>query len=384
LKRHPVRWSLGVLGAVVLGVVAVRALVPPQVQTVSLESRELVRTLVLVGRVRPLSSAELGSTTAGTVREVLVREGDRVSRGDVLVILEDREARAALAQARAAFAEVSATVESNVDQLEREAELAQRDFERIQAVFAVGGRSAQQVEQAEQRAGDAHSRLEAAKAAAAGSENAAVAQARANLDAARARMALTRVEAPADGVVLRRSVEPGDAVQPGRALLAVAADGPSELVVFPSEDNLQELAGGDSAIASADAYPDSLFAAVVSFIAPTVDADQGTVEVRLTVPEAPPYLLPEMTVSVNIETGRVRGAQVLPASAVRGLGTNDPWVAVVRSGVLERQDVVVGLRGDSLVEIRSGLESSQAVVPPDGSPEVGARVRAGGPGEPSG
>ena len=167
----------------------------------------------------------------------------------------------------------------------------------------------------------------------------------------------------------------GDAVQPGRVLLEMAFDGPWELVVFPAEENLSQIAMGADATASADAYPDQIFPAVVSLIAPAVDPAQGTVEVRLSVPDAPDYLRSSMTVSVNIEAGRRTGAPVLPEDAVRGLGTPDPWVAVVVDGRLVRRAVEVGLRAERWVEIRSGLAPDDAVVPPDGSPDLGKRVR---------
>jgi HlyD family secretion protein len=313
---------------------------------------------------------------AGTVREVRVREGDRVERGQVLAVLDDREAQAAVAQAAAAVAEAAATARSAVQVAETEAVQADRDLERVRAVFREGARSQQQVEQAEQRAADARSRLETARAAAdADAPPASEARARAALEAARARLARTRVEAPADGVILTRTVEPGDAVQPGRVLLELAFDGPWELVVFPAEESLAQIELGADATASADAYPDQVFPATVSLVAPAVDPAQGTVEVRLAVPDAPDYLRPSMTVSVNIEAGRRAGAPVLPEEAVRGLGTPEPWVAVVEDGRLVRRAVEVGLRAERWVEIRSGLAPDDLEVPLAGSPDLGSRVR---------
>jgi len=233
----------------------------------------------------------------------------------------------------------------------------------------------QRVEQARQRASDAQSRLEAARAQAGRGRNATIARAQAALDAAVARLDLTRVVAPTDGVVLTRAVEPGDAVQPGRALLDLALDGPTELVVFPSEENLGQLHLGAPATASTDAYPDSVFQARVSLVAPSVDPSQGTVEVRLAVDHPPEYLRPEMTVSVNIEAGRQQNASVLPEEAVRGLGTDSPWVAVVRDGRLARQPVAVGLRTDRYVEILSGVTLGELVVPTRDSPALGDKVR---------
>ncbi len=201
-------------------------------------------------------------------------------------------------------------------------------------------------------------------------------QARAALEAARARLAQTRIVAPAAGTVLLREVEPGDVVQPGRTLIELATDGPVEVVVFPSEDNLEGITLGAGAAVSADAYPDRTFHAQVSLIAPSVDAAQGTVEVRLAVPEPPAYLLPDMTLSVNIEAGRRAQAAVLPEGAVRGLGTGEPWVAVADAGRLKRRPVKVGLTADGWVEILDGVGDGDLVVPAAGSPEPGARVRA--------
>jgi HlyD family secretion protein len=374
-RRHPVAWTLGLTALLLVGGLTVRAALPASVTGVALENRDVVRTLVLVGRVRPPSRTRVGATLAGTVERVLVREGSRVRKGELLVQLDDREARAVAAQAQASLAEVTAQAQATIQQAETEAEQAQRDLERILAVYREGALTEQRVEQARQRASDAQSRLEAARAQAGGGRNATIARAQAALDAAGARLDLTRVVAPADGVVLTRAVEPGDAVQPGRALLDLALDGPTELVVFPSEENLGQLHLGAPATASTDAYPDSLFQARVSLVAPSVDPSQGTVEVRLAVDHPPEYLRPEMTVSVNIEAGRQQNASVLPEEAVRGLGTDSPWVAVARDGRLARQPVAVGLRTDRYVEILSGVTLGELVVPTRDSPALGDKVR---------
>jgi HlyD family secretion protein len=369
-----------VLVAVVLGVRGLLA--PMEVATVGTEERDIVRTLAVVGRVRAPARAGLGASLAGTVTAVRVREGDRVAAGDLLVSLDDREARAAVWQAEAALAETVASTRDALAQAEREAELADRDLERLRAVFEKGGLTRQRVEQAEQRAHDARSRLESLRARMAHEADSgdlvAVARARATLEAARARLALTRVTAPADGVILTRSVEPGDAAQPGRVMLELAFDGPVELVVFPSEENLGQLRMGAPVNASADAFPDQVFIGTVTLISPTVDPSQGTVEVRVAVPEPPDYLRPEMTVSVNVEAGRRTGARVLPEEAVQGLGAGETWVAVIVEGRLERREVEVGLRAGDRVEILSGLSANERVVLVD-DPAVflGKRVRAG-------
>ena len=163
-------------------------------------------------------------------------------------------------------------------------------------------------------------------------------------------------------------------VQPGRALLVVARDGATQLSVQPDEKNLALLRLGQAATASADAFPSRVFPARVAYIAPAVDLSRGTVEVKLDVDAPPDFLRPDMTVSVNVETGRDPQALVLPASAVRD-PTTDPWVLVVQGGRTVRQAVRLGLRGDGLVQVLSGLTAGDAAVAPAAAVGAGKRVR---------
>jgi HlyD family secretion protein len=145
--------------------------------------------------------------------------------------------------------------------------------------------------------------------------------------------------------------------------------------VYPGEENLGSLRPGVPATASADAFPDQTFEAVVALVAPSVDPTQGTVEVRLRVPAPPDYLRPDMTVSINIEIGRKAGATVLPDDAVEGLTTGDPWVGVVEDGRVERRPVQLGLRAGGYVEIVSGVDADDVVVRRPEGLEPGQRVR---------
>ena len=375
------RRKWGVWTMVGLAVVAATAVLYPrvgetEVEVVAPASREVVRTLVVTGRVRPPIRSEVGTGVAGVVDTVAVREGDTVGAGDLLLRLDDREARALVAQAEARLAEVEAVAEDEIRRAELEVEQARRDAERIRSVVLEGGLTQQRLEQAEQRAADAASRLTAARAGAGGTGGIArVAEARAALEAARARWARHTIAAPYAGTVLSRMVEPGDAVQPGAGLLALAADGPTELVAFPAEENLARIAVGAPARVSADAYPDDVFSATVSLVAPAVDDAQGTIEVRLSIDGTVPYLRPGMTVSVNLEVERRRAEVTVPVSAVRGLATDEPWVLLARDRRSERRDVVLGVRGDAFVEVVEGLGPEEAVIRAADEVEPGDRVR---------
>ena len=179
--------------------------------------------------------------------------------------------------------------------------------------------------------------------------------------------------------MLSRSVEPGDVVQPGAELLVVAGTGRTQLVVEPDEKNLALLEVGQSAVASAEAFPARQFPAKVAFIAPSVDPRRGTIEVKLDVDKPPDYLRPAMTVSVEIRVAHRDKALVVDGNAVRDLATAHPWLLVARKGVAERADVTLGIRGDSQVEIKGGVGADALVIPPsERGVEPGTRVRPEG------
>jgi HlyD family secretion protein len=164
-------------------------------------------------------------------------------------------------------------------------------------------------------------------------------------------------------------------VQAGSTLVVLAEDGRTRLTVQPDEKNLAWLREGQEAEAVADAFPAAPFRAAVAYIAPGVDPARGTVEVRLDVAEPPPFLRPDMTVSVNVTVGRKDDALVVPAEAVRDAAT-DPWVLRVEGGRAVRRPVRLGLRGEGMLEVVEGLAAGDAVVPPAaGVLDAGTRVR---------
>lgn len=371
LRRHWF-WLVAAitLAVVVLGLVLAR---PSVARATPVERRDVVRTMVLTGRVRPPARPQVGATTAGTVQRVLVREGDRVSNQQLLVQLDDAQARAAVAEARAVLASSRGQAQSAREQAATAVRQTARDLERVRRLYEAGAVSARDVEAATRAAADARSVADAANARGSAGAFAETERARAAIAAAEAQLANTRVTAPAAATVIARLVDPGDVVLPGQSLLELAVAGATEIVAFASEDNLADLRIGASALVSADAYPAQRFAARVAWIAPAIDPAQGTVELRLGVSDPPAYLLPDMTVSVNIEVARRRNALVVSREAVRDLGTSAPWVLVERAGRAERRPIQAGVVGDAHVEVLRGLAAGERVL--TASVEPGARVR---------
>lgn len=389
------RVTLGALAAAVVLGVAARAASARAVPAYVAERRALAQRVVASGRVMPAARVTLGSLSLARVTEVAVREGDAVRRGQLLLRLDDAEARAALSQARARVQEAAArldlvrgvttrTAAESVRRAEVRVAQAERDVERARRLFDGGSASAAQLEDAEKALLLARSEAETAavQAASVGDAGAdqrlaaaALRQAQAAAAAAQAKLDEKELRAPADAQVLVRGAEPGDVVQPGAALLVLAEAGRTRLTVQPDEKNLAVLREGQEADAVADAFPAEPFRAAVSYIAPAVDPARGTVEVRLDVPSPPPFLRPDMTVSVNVTVGRKDDALVVPAEAVRD-AADDPWVIRVEGGRAVRRPVKLGLRGEGMLEVLEGLLPGDAVVPPAaGAIDAGARVR---------
>ncbi len=368
------------------------------VRLAKVQRHPVQQTVVVSGRVAAAARVSIGSVVVGRVVEVKAREGDRVAAGDLLVALEDREARASLEQSRAALRQAEARVEqvarvtgrvATEEQRQSKAalELAEKRFARLQALEANGASTTDELDQARAQAEQARARYAATQSQAWGAASpsgaeakaakAALEMARANVEAAQARLDQASVRAPSGGVIVARNVEPGDVVQPGAALLGLAVDGAPYLVVQPDEKNLNLLREGQEAVASADAFPGRTFPARVDRILPAVDRLRGTVEVRLSLPQPPDFLRPDMTVSVEIRADRRESAIALPETAVHEAQGRQSWVWVVRDGRVVRRDVKAGLRGEDRVEVVEGLDEGEIVVAGDGlALEPGQRVRA--------
>ncbi|MDQ3058898.1 MAG: efflux RND transporter periplasmic adaptor subunit [Pseudomonadota bacterium] len=393
-----VKW--GAAAALALAVGAVWLLAGQRgalVQTVPVARTGIVQSVVATGRLNAPARMDIGAEVTATVLEVRVREGDKVKAGDVLIRLSDAEARAALQQARFALAEarsratqqatVSAPVASqNVVQAQAAFTSAERDFQRTQELVAQGFFSQQKLDDARRQLDTAHSALQSARVQAQANQPsgvepalaaARVAQAQAAIDIAQARLARLNIASPVDALVLTRSAEPGAMAQPGHVLLTLAAQGGTRIDANVDEKNLRLLKPGMSAKAVADAYPGQPFDAQLNYIAPAVDPQRGTVEVRLAVPNPPAFLKPDMTVSVELVGGMKKDALVLPSGAVRDADRQAPWVLALQDGRAVRVAVKLGLRGVGAVEITEGLKEGDSVIPQTEKALPGDKVRAG-------
>jgi HlyD family secretion protein len=385
------------LAAVLGGAYAARPLLfGPEARVYTAERRELVQTVVASGRVETPLRVDIGSQVTGAIAAIPVAEGQAVKAGQVLIELEHGEASAAVEQARAAVSQAQARLlqvrevglpvaQQALRQAEANLNNARRQYERSKDLFARGfvGQAALDEAQRSLNVADsqyATARYQALSMGDQGSDllvaKATLEQAQASLRMAQAKLAYTTIAAPLDGVLIARGAERGDVVQPGKVLMVLSPNGHTQLVVDIDEKNIGLLRIGQGALASADAYPSQRFAARLAYINPAVDPQRGSLEVKFDVPQPPPYLRQDMTVSVDIEVARRENAIVVPTETLHDSAGRAPWVLKVVDRRLRRQPVSTGASGGGNTEILSGLQPGELVAPASGAGLAdGARVR---------
>jgi len=334
----------------------------PLLPAYHLQATDLIQNVVATGRVISTSRAQVGSEITGIVVERRVKEGDTVKPGDILLVLraddliaKEKEAQAALeqlrlarrpqaiaalAQAESQFAQATREAKRRTELLEKQS-IAQEAVEQSKNALATA------------RAAVEQARLLVQSLAPDESEEKILKE---RLAAAQAMLLKTTIRAEVAGTILTRNVEPGDLVQPvGKVLFEIARAGDTEILIPLDERNLGTLALGQNATCIADAYPNQHFDARVNFIAPTIDPQRGTVDIRLKVDPVPDYLRQDMTVSVNILTGQVNQAIVVPNDALSNVQGNQADALVVRDGIAKRVLITLGLRGLTNSQVSSGL-----------------------------
>ena len=397
LRRRRWLWLVAAGAVLAVAVIAWLALRGPRVDALPLRYAPLVRTLQFSARVSTLSRVDVGTTVTGRVAQVLVREGALVRRDDVLVQLESAELRATLTQGVASERQAQARLSGlrSTGRSGAQATLAQAnatlvaataELNRVQQLVAQGFFSMSRLDDARRAVDVARAQQSGAEAQtrAVGDGGTDVTQAQAQLAAgqaaaaaAQARLAQAAVLAPADARVLTRQVEPGQIVQPGKALMSLALSGPTQLVAQVDERFLDQLRVGQAATVVADAFPGERFAARVLSIAPSVDAQRGAIEVKFSLEQQPPaFLREDMTLSVEVETGRRVRALVLPLRALRTQAAGESaTVLVADAGRAQARTVRLGLRSLNAVEVLEGLAEGDDVLL-GGAIKTGDRIRA--------
>jgi RND family efflux transporter MFP subunit len=333
------------------------------------------------GYVVARTKASVSAKTAVRLAFLGVSEGSYVKRGAVIARLENADYEAAVSQAQANIAAAEATVieaTSDRDQLARE-------VTRLTDIRATNAQliSQQDLDLAVSKAAQGEARLKAAEARAR--------SAQAGLRMAQANDENTVIRAPFSGTVLRKDAEVGEVVAPSvgggltRGAVVTMADLTTlEVEVDVNEAYIGRVRGGLLTRITLDAYPDTSFRGIVRQVVPTADRQRATVQVKVSILDRDPRILPEMGAKVDFlepEAPAAKGAAParatirVPESAVKvDGGASVVWI--VRDGKLVRRPVTTGPVSGGFLEVRTGLNGGEQLLTGGvETPREGMRVK---------
>ena len=282
-----------------------------QFKTADVQQGDLTVTVTATGDLEPVNQVDVGTEISGTIESVEVDYNDQVKVGQVLVRLNTDQLQAQFRQSKAALDLAKARVqEANATAIE-----TRKKFERSRGL-AKKGVCSQETCDADEAA---YKRAVASQA----STRAQVAQAKAQLDADQTTLKKAVIHSPINGIVLERSVEPGQTVAASLqapVLFTLAEDlAKMKLHVDIDEADVGQVRVDQEASFTVDAYPDLQFLARILKVhyAPQVVQDVVTYEALLSVDNSKLLLRPGMTATADIVTKKVENVLLVPNAALR-------------------------------------------------------------------
>jgi RND family efflux transporter MFP subunit len=311
-------------------------LVPADLVTADLGS--VAQGVKVTGTLEPRQRTAVNARIAAVVDQVLVREGERVRAGQVLLRQNSADAAAQLRQAEAHLESAKVELQLTAALEQKKAELYKKNY----------------VSEIDFAAAQGETKVKASL----------VAVQEANVAIARKALADTAIHAPIGGMVAERFVEPGTNVMPGQALMSLVDLSELELAAsIPARDiNLVRI--GNEVTFGVDGYPGREFRGTVARINPMASGGARTITIYALVDNRKGELKGGMFASGRIVTGADnRQAVRIPYAAVRRIAGQDQ-VWLVRDGKLALQTVTLGVRdsGSGLVEVKQGIADGEQVI----------------------
>jgi RND family efflux transporter MFP subunit len=336
--------------------------------------------LQATGYVTARREATVSAQITGTLKQVLIEEGEHVEKDQVLATLDDTAQKAYLAQAQAQASAAQATV------LQYQAQLAQaqRDLKRAQDLIGRHLVSQQSLEAAQTQVQSLGAQLDA--------QRKQIDLAQAGVRAAQVQLDYCTVRAPFSGVIIAKAAQVGEIVSPfsagggfTRTGVATIVDMDSlEVEVDVNESYINRVQANQRAQAVLDAYPDWTIPAHVIAVIPTADRGKATVKVRIALDQKDARVLPDMGARVSfLEEAEKNGAAVPPlkgvlvpaSSIVQREGKN--VVFAIDGGRVRLHPVTPGQTYSDLRLVEGIAAGTQVVKQPAAELGDGAKVTVG-------
>lgn len=345
----------------------------------------LTSTIASNGKVQPVRIFEAHAPYPGVLKEIYVHAGEKVPAGKLLIAMDDTDAQAHLATARAALrgAEASwqaaqqggtpeerAALQGQIRAAMIDRDQAQHDLEALQKLESTGAASGSEVAAAQQRLATDNSTIEVLQERQkARLDPAGLAHAKASLEDAQAAYksaqdALNQavVHAPFAGTVYSLPVARTDFVHDGDLLLAMADLSKLQVLAYFDEPEIGNLAVGQPAVITWDAHPDQKWHGRVLRLPSTIITytTRNVGEVLVSVDDADDVLLPDTNVRVTITTANESNVLTVPRDALH-IEQGSDYVYRVDGGTLHRVAITPGKLNLVSVQIISGLKAGDTV-----------------------
>lgn len=330
------------------------------ITTATADNQELETTLAFSGVLVPVQTADIASAISGKVVSLGPNVGSAVKAGDILIRLDTDTLSAQLAQAQAGLQSAEAAAESVGSQasLARiNLEAAQKLYDRTKALFDSGVVAQSQMDDVTDKLNIAQNQFENASGPARDQAQAAISTARANIKNLQVQIDNATIRSPLDGILTTRSVNVGQVVSPGVAVISIVDLSTLKLKSTVTQDLLPLLSVGREMDITVDSYPDSRFKGTIASIGP-IAVNTGEVfplEVAL---KNDGGLTAGLSARAAMIT-KIKGIVVPSSSVVRGDG--ESYVFVIKDNTASKRVVRVGLKNDRAAQILEGLDAGEQV-----------------------
>ena len=401
-----------------------RANAPVEVKTARVEQEAVIpgkgpALVTASGYVVPRHKVEVSAKVIGTIREAMVKRGDRVNKGDILLKIEDEEfqARAVAAEAQVAMlqarvAELKAgsrpeeigAAEAQAASAEATLRDAERVLQRMEALHAVGASSKEEMERARTNRNVAQAQLEAARKTARlvaigprkehiEGASAQLREAEANLALARTELGYTLIRAPISGTILEKLAEEGELVTSTNfggtrgaknSVVSMADLSDLQVEVEVNENELAKLKRDQQTEIRLDSNPQRVYAGKVDEVSPQADRQKGTVQVKVSVIDPDDSMKTEVNARVTFLGDAPDAAQANTSRSRLWItkealvpGASPPIVYVLQDHKAAAKQVKTGVEAEKGVEVVEGLTGSEdLIIAPLTDISEGARVVA--------
>lgn len=363
LTRSLLKWM--VAATILAAIVYQWKFSPVLVESHRVSRGEIVAEVMGTGTLEARVGASISPKISGRIVELLSDQGSRVSKGDVMVRLDDAELRQQVAIADANIEAAQAALQRLKADKNRALavfEQARRSHARLRALLEKNATNREDVDKATEALGVAQSEMARAEAAITEGQKVLIA-AEKTAQYHGARLKDTEVVAPFDGLVVKRSREPGDVVVPGTSILTLISTEELWVSAWVDETEMSKLEQEQNARVVFRSEPEQFYSGKVSRLGREADRETREFVVDVRVLELPANWAVGQRAEAFIEVARCGDALILPA---RLLLRRDGMTGVFvdRDGIADWRALRLGIRSRDRVEVVAGLQEGEKVILP--------------------